>query len=332
MIKLIAETAWHHEGDFAFMHNLVSSICSDSEADIVKMHISLDLDEYMSRDHEAYDVLIPWMLSAEQWKELINLVKESDKEVMLLLNDTKAIEFVAQFNPDYIELHSSCLNVPTLQNWVLKNINSKSKIIIGVGGNTIQEIDAAINTFSGRDLILMFGFQNFPTKYEDINLSKVRKIQALYPNKDYGYADHTAWNEDNNELITLLVTANGISYVEKHVTTAYGQERCDYSAAISIDMFNQLASKVKTLSQVNGDGLIKLNAGEKKYTIYGPMKLAAIASRDIKAGDVLDMTNVRFCRTSQITKMSQVDVVEMVGSVFNKNIDKNMIIDWECFE
>jgi len=26
-MKLIAETAWHHEGDFDFMKNLVTEIC-----------------------------------------------------------------------------------------------------------------------------------------------------------------------------------------------------------------------------------------------------------------------------------------------------------------
>jgi N,N'-diacetyllegionaminate synthase len=48
MIKLIAETAWHHEGDFIFMKDLVARICENSNADVVKFHITLDLDEYMS--------------------------------------------------------------------------------------------------------------------------------------------------------------------------------------------------------------------------------------------------------------------------------------------
>ena len=50
----------------------------------------------------------------------------------------------------------------------------------------------------------MFGFQNYPTKYKNINLEKVRKIQSMYPKLKFGYADHTAWNEPNNELITLF--------------------------------------------------------------------------------------------------------------------------------
>ena len=69
MIKLIAETAWHHEGDFAFMRDLVEEICENSLADIVKLHITLDLNEYMDFKHPSYNLLKKWMLSEEQWVE-----------------------------------------------------------------------------------------------------------------------------------------------------------------------------------------------------------------------------------------------------------------------
>ena len=44
-IKLIAETAWHHDGDFVFMERLVANILEKSKLDILKMHITLDFDE-----------------------------------------------------------------------------------------------------------------------------------------------------------------------------------------------------------------------------------------------------------------------------------------------
>ena len=55
-MKLIAETAWHHEGDYEFMKNLVTEISSKTEADIVKLHITLDFDEYMDSSHDAYSL------------------------------------------------------------------------------------------------------------------------------------------------------------------------------------------------------------------------------------------------------------------------------------
>jgi len=332
MTKLIAETAWHHEGDFLFMKDLVTKICKESAADIVKMHITLNLDEYMSPDHDSYKMLKEWMFTAEQWSELISIVKKSNKELMLLLNDTVAIEFACSHKPDFIEVHSVCLNVPRLQKAIIAKIDRDTPIIIGVGGCSLQEIDLAISSYQNRKIILMFGFQNYPTKYEDVNLNKVRKIQSLYADMGFGYADHTGWDEVNNEIITLLISSNGMNFIEKHVTTLYGQKRCDYSAAISIDKFNQLAKKIKLIDQLYGDGLIGLNLGEKSYSQYGPMKMAALVKHNIEAGTVLLEEDFSFMRTAQQTKMSQLDVLSVVGVELKKSVNAGQVLDWVYFD
>jgi sialic acid synthase SpsE len=54
----IAETAWHHDGDFDFMNNLVSQILEKTEAEFIKIHISLDVDEYMTKDHPGYNAVV----------------------------------------------------------------------------------------------------------------------------------------------------------------------------------------------------------------------------------------------------------------------------------
>jgi N,N'-diacetyllegionaminate synthase len=56
-MKLIAETAWHHEGDFLFMKKLVSEIATKTNADIIKMHVTLNFDEYMDSKHALYKKL-----------------------------------------------------------------------------------------------------------------------------------------------------------------------------------------------------------------------------------------------------------------------------------
>lgn len=330
-MKLVAETAWHHEGDFAFMKNLVNEIVNNTNADILKMHITLDMDEYMDPNHELYKVLKPMLFSEDQWQELISIVRLNGKEIMLLLNDTKAVDFATTCKPEFVELHASCLNVPHLQNAILEKLDSNTKIIIGVGGCTLKEVDSAVRAFENRETILMFGFQNYPTKYEDVNIEKIRNIQSLYPNMKFGYADHTGWDEPNNELITLLVSANGMSFIEKHVTTNYGKQRIDYSAAISIEMFNSLNDKIKILKKVKGDGLIKLNNGEKSYSQYGPMKMAAIANADFEAGHVLLAKDISFRRTKEKTKMSQIDAIDVIGTSLANPISKNDIFDWFYF-
>jgi N,N'-diacetyllegionaminate synthase len=326
MIKLIAETAWHHEGDFNFMKDLVTKICENSHAEIVKFHITLDLDEYMSKDHEAYETLKSWMLSESDWEELIYIVRKNNKELMLLLNDTKAVEFSKKYNPEMVELHSVSLNVPRLQDAVIKNISKNTKIVIGVGGCSLSEIEEAVKFFHSREIVLMFGFQNYPTKFEDVNLLKIRKIQELYQGLMFGYADHTAWNENNNDLITLMVSANGMDYIEKHVTTEYGKKRCDFSAAISIDQFKKLHKEVELLSKLYGNGDVALNKAEKEYSSYGPMKMAAITRHNLFEGDVLSQNDLHFTRTSQVSDLSQVDILKVIGAKLTSNIKANQVV------
>ena len=312
-IKLIAETAWHHDGDYKFMERLVNDILQKTKLDALKMHIILDVDEYMNLSHTTYNDTKNKMFSEELWSDLIKQVKNNDKDLMLLYNDTKAIEFGAQFEPSLVEIHSVCLNDIFLLDVLKNNISSYTHVVFGVGGSTLNEIEYAINRIQHHNIVLMFGFQNFPTHYENVNFRKMQRVMNLFPEFSYGYADHTAWDEPNNILITLLGASLGMNYVEKHVTNVYGEERLDWNSAISIDMFNEVAEKLNILSKCRGDGLIKLNKGEKEYSIYGPMKKAAVLRQDVKKGEMLTMDIIQFQRTEETTDLSQLEIIKRFG-------------------
>ena len=325
-MKLIAETAWHHEGDFAFMKNLVLEISKRTNSDIVKMHITLDFDEYMHKDHTLYEKLKAMLFSKSQWQELIKIVRNNNKEIMLLLNDTEAIDFGISLNPEYVEIHSVCLNDLFILKKLKKKISKNIKIVLGVGGTSIEEIKKAIDFLNHKSTILMFGFQNYPTIYEDVNLKKIRKLMKFFPNFEYGYADHTAWDSEDNELVTLLGAASGMNYIEKHVTTHYGENRIDWPAAISINMLNSLSNKINILKKLNGSGLLEMNKGEKEYSIFGPMKKAAVFKKDIKIGSTLSEDMIKFLRTKEISDMSQLDIQKSIGKKLIQNVKKGTLL------
>jgi len=312
-IKLIAETAWHHDGDYKFIERLVNDILKKTKLDVLKMHLTLDVDEYMNLSHTGYNGTKNKMFSEERWSDLIKQVKNSNKDLMLLYNDTKAIEFGAQFEPQLVEIHSVCLNDIFLLDVLKNNISSNTHVVFGVGGSTLDEIEYAINRIEHQNIVLMFGFQNYPTRYENVNFRKMQRVMNLFSEFSYGYADHTAWDEPNNILITLLGASLGMNYVEKHVTNVYGEERLDWNSAVSIQMFNEIAEKLDILSKCRGDGLIKLNEGEEKYSIYGPMKKAAVLSEDVKRGEVLTLDKIQFQRTKKNTDLSQLETIKRLG-------------------
>ena len=128
-IKLIAETAWHHEGDFDFINKLVTQIIKSSNADFIKLHLMLDFDEYIHNDHPLYKQIKPLLFSASQWDCIIKKICKSSKKLMLLFNDKKSIDFGMKYQPELVEIHSVCLNDIHLLNR-LKDIRGSKTLMM----------------------------------------------------------------------------------------------------------------------------------------------------------------------------------------------------------
>lgn len=301
MTKLIAETAWHHEGDFDFMKSLIADICQSSNADIVKMHITLDLDEYMQSDHEIYSYLKSMLLSKKQWTELICDVKSHGKHVLVLVNDRRALEFSNEQNIRMLEIHASMLGDLNMLKAVNETIDKDVELVLGVGGATLPEVDQAIQLLETKNIVLMFGFQNFPTQYSDINFNKIRNVIQRYPDFKYGYADHTGWNEKNNIMISLMGAAIGMDYLEKHVTNHFGIERLDWQSTISLDMCSEISRNIALLNKCAGIGGLELNEAEKSYSVYGPMKKTIILGRSVSKSDIVNVNDFEYKRTSKVS-------------------------------
>lgn len=328
-IKLIAETAWHHDGDYTFFKELISKL-DNSSCDIIKMHITLDLDEYMSETHNSYEFAKSRMFTENQWAGLIKEIK--NKEILLLINDTKAADFAKELKINKLEIHSVCLNDFNLLDKLKQNFKANVKFFIGVGGSTIQEIEQAISVLETKNIVMMHGFQSYPTKYEDINLNKMRHLIVKFPEYEHGYADHTAWDSDKNELITLFGAAAGVDYIEKHVTLTPGEKRTDYEAAISFHQLNNLIENLEILSKANGDGNLELNEAEKKYSITGQMKKAPLLKVDVKEDTLLTKDMIYFKRTNENTDISQFEILSYIGKNFGSSLKKDTVIKKDNFK
>lgn len=330
-MKIIAETAAHHEGDYRFIETLVDKI-AQSRASIAKLHVTLSIDEYMTEDHSVYKLLQTWMFDEQQWQHLISHLRSHKKELMLLTNDTKAVEFAKKAGADYLEIHSVALNDLRLLAAAREVIGPRTKLVLGVGGSTLEEIENAISFINSSDIVLMFGFQNYPTQYSDINFNKIRRIMALYPGFEFGYADHTAWDEPNNMLVTMMGAALGMTYVEKHVSHVPGEKRADAAAVVSFDYLEQLAKNIEVLEACNGDGSLLLNSGEQKYCVFGAMKKAAIVCSPVAAGDTLTLDSIEFKRTGQTSLLSQLDAIQLIGKRAKVDLVPGQLLQRSNFE
>src|SRR5690554_6422990 len=141
----IAETAFHHEGNIDFLKDLVSQLVKlDIQA--VKLHLLLDVDDYMVSNHSAIQIIRDISISKNDWQNMFQNVKDANKDIVALTNDLASLKYINQIQDDFpiaaIELHSTGLN----DLFLLKEaVHFKKTVMLGIGGSTFDEVQFAVD-------------------------------------------------------------------------------------------------------------------------------------------------------------------------------------------
>ena len=75
MYKIIAETAFSHEGDFSYLLSQIEE-ASKAKVDYVKFQVFINVDQYIVPNHPTYDILKKWIFSKAQWKYAFKTAKD----------------------------------------------------------------------------------------------------------------------------------------------------------------------------------------------------------------------------------------------------------------
>lgn len=327
----IAETAFHHEGNFNFLNSLIDDL-SNLDINAIKFHLLLELEDYMIATHPAIEVLEKISLSVDNWEKIFDKVSFLNKDIIALTNDIKSLEFINSVQEKYpisaIELHSTGLN----DIFLLKEcLNFKNTVILGIGGSSFDEVQFAVDFLkhNGKNnILLMHGFQNYPTNYSDINFSRISLMHKAF-GLPVGYADHTDPNDSLNSLISVFPISLGVNVFEKHVTNVFGEKRIDSQAAISLDQMKDVINLGNTLKDTLGDSAFKFSQAESNYGDTGPMKKALVARNDLKEGEVLTIENIAYKRTEVSSALQQKDIFRIVGSVLTKDVKKDELLGFD---
>jgi N,N'-diacetyllegionaminate synthase len=325
---IIAETAYNHEGDLGYLTRMTDEI-AHLKLDAVKYHLLLNIDSYMKKTHPLYPTVKQWMLTEQQWDAVLGQASDKGLDIIALCDDLESIQYLRRTRKTIhaIELHATSLNDYFM---LMEAARFDGKIILGIGGSSINEITYAVDFLAQQhkhDLLLMYGFQSYPTNYADINLSKMQRIRDLF-HLPVGYADHTAFDDPNNELISVAAAFMGFPVLEKHFTLDYGVERIDYHAAVGATHMRRIKDLMGVALQVHGNGSVTLSEPEKAYGNIGPMKKAIVARRPIKKGETLTLENLWFKRTLEESTIQQKQFLQLLGCTAKTDINQDDLIDF----
>lgn len=320
-IYIIAEIASAHNGNPLLAKKLLNCAV-ETGADAVKFQI-FKRQNLLSSFHESYDQFESLEISFNEWDKILLEASEYDIDLIIEPFDIDSLEFAKKYN------FVSGYKVPTSDignDDLISQISYTGKnIYLGAGGATKEELSYAINLIENitnlSEIILMHGFQNFPTKVEDSNLARIDYLRKCF-NRPVGYADHTD-SEDQlmSNMIPCLSVFSGASTIEKHITLNREEKGPDYYSSFNPDEFKKLVELLRNMNSVYGNiGSWDLSNAELQYRKL--MKKYAVASTNLKTGEKINKENIVFKRTNS-NGITSLIIKNYFGQSVNRDIEKD---------
>ncbi|MDP6708237.1 MAG: N-acetylneuraminate synthase family protein [Alphaproteobacteria bacterium] len=297
-IHVIAEMACSHDGEAALARRIIDG-AGGAGADSIQFQIWL-LEEMMVRHHPAFADVKKLELSRKTWRELAAYARERwpGLAIIACAYEERSVDFAESIGVDAYKLHSADLSNPRL---VRHMAATGRRIDLSVGGSTIDEIQTAldwIRAAGGSDVWLMYGYQNFPTRLEDVHLDYMMKLGRLFE-LPLGYQDHTDAGAPGAFWLPAAAAGMGVEILEKHITHDRGRKGADHEAALEPAEFARFVQMVRQIEAARGLAVPKpFSEDELHYRVYS--KKSIVAARPLAAGRALAEDDLTFLRAPEL--------------------------------
>jgi len=295
---VIAEMACSHEGDPALGKKIIDG-AAEAQADAVQFQIWLAQD-LMVPHHPDFEKLTCIQLSREVWTELAEhaRARRPAMEIIACVYERASVDFGEQIKVDAYKLHTADLSNPYLVKYVAA---TGKRIDLSVGASTITEIQTAIDWIretSNSEIWLMYGYQNFPTRTDDVHLDYMMKLHDLFE-LPVGYQDHSDAQTGAAFWLPAAALGMGVDILEKHITHDRAYKGIDHQAALNPDEFVRFVAMVREIEAARGVGTPKaFSADEQKYRKYS--KKSIVAGRALPKGTVIALADLVFMRAPEL--------------------------------
>lgn len=324
-LYIYAETAFHHEGDMSYMTALIDA-AKRAGVQGIKFQVLIDLDRFMSRKHTAYDKVRTWLFNKEEWGQIFAYAYKAELDIVMMPLDPECFDLLSEPGLKYLDIHSVSFHDQS----VLTRIKqSQLPVILGIGGRTLEEIDEKVSFFAGHELILMHGFQSYPSELKNVKLKRISALAKKYPGLAIGYADHTHFSDEMGVKANDIAYALGARYFEKHLSLAEGVQRVDYEAAVGEEKLARIVSSLNLLEQaigMDGDDVFEMTEAELKYRAR---EKYAVANKDLPAGICIAEQDIEFKMTDQGIGFTR--SIDVVGRALSCSIEKDQLFIKEMF-
>jgi N-acetylneuraminate synthase/N,N'-diacetyllegionaminate synthase len=329
-VFIIAEAGVNHNGDLGLARKLVD-VAKDSGADCVKFQTFKAENivtatapkapyqlEVTDGNESQLQMLKKLELSFTAHKELIKYCREKEIGFLSTPYSVEDIELLEELDVDSFKIASGQLIEPAF----LRAVAGTGKLIyLSTGMASLGEVAAAVNTIrsvGNERIILLQCTTNYPSDIRDANLLAIPVMAAAFGTV-MGYSDHTRTN-----TACLVAIGLGARVIEKHITLDRNLPGPDHKASATPEEFKQLCTDIR-------EAVLSLGSGRKepcKAEVVNArgMRRSLVASRQIRAGEVIQLDMITFKRPG--TGIRPDLLQEVVGCAASTDIEIDEIITW----
>jgi len=335
---IIAEMAWAHDGLVEKAKKIVKG-AADAGADAISLHIT-SIKDYMVKDYgcsagqtlsvgkrkeNIYNYLDRINLKNSDWEELFSYAKSLGLVICVMPNDIQSLRLCEKLGADSYVIAAACFVEENLVSEVAKQ---KKPMILRIGGATLGEIESTVNLIREQgteDMILLHGFQLYPTKIEDTQLRLIPSLKTVW-GLPVGLADHMDAESSMAVVVPLVALAFGANVIEKHITHDRKLRGEDFVSALNPDEFKKLVEYVREIEKSFGSPAIEpLSEGELSYRQVSRKR--TVATRLIRKGERITQEDMALKRADDGIYPDETGLI--IGRTASRDIKENAPITWD---
>lgn len=310
MIKIIAELAQGFEGKPELAHLLVLA-GARAGADAVKMQL-VYAEELCTPDYKDFKLFETLEMSDQVWHSLAASAKKLNVELHLDVFGPRSLALAESVGAQAIKIHGTDMGNVGLLKEVAKS--GVKQVLLGAGGGFLLEINQAVELLAEKQVVVLLGFQGYPTPNEANQIERVRAVVNIFSNRSnvtIGFADHAPPDSPLSLALAATALGAGAKIFEKHLTLAQVMKLEDHEAALNPDQFREFATALRACGEALGKAASSPDFGmsESELSYRQWTRKHVVACQPIKAGANINPEAVVLKRTPSKNILMDLDFI-----------------------
>jgi N,N'-diacetyllegionaminate synthase len=299
-IEIVAELAQGFEGK-PEQARLLMKAAASAGASAAKYQL-VYADELATPDYKHYALFRTLEMSDEVWAGLAAYAQELGTRLYVDIFGARSLALAERIGVNVVKLHGTDIaNVGFLHEVARSSV---PRVLLGAGGAHADELAQAVEILAGKEVVILLGFQAYPTPNETNQIARVRLLADRYARVgarvSIGFADHAPPDSPLRYALAATAIGAGARVIEKHLTLGKVMKLEDHESALNPDEFAEFCAVVQGCGAAWGVAadapdfdMSDAEAGYRKM-----IRRHAITSRDLPAGTRLSPADLVLKRSS----------------------------------